>query len=154
MSTLLPASKADDQVWCSGVGNQWDSTFNPALQRLRQRVQVRALYDPAFRAMLAGKQLQALLCDSVTSLLSLHDVDAILVLNSSWYESLLEFLLHYEKPCFLANNITAGRKRCEKCTIWRSLRGKHSCPPQAAVHAQHDPASGTDGDNIRPTESN
>ncbi|QDU80664.1 hypothetical protein Pla110_23960 [Polystyrenella longa] len=124
-----------------GVGNEWDSTFQPALQQLRQRVQVRAIFDPvSARAMMAGRQLQAMLCDSVTSLLSLRELDAILVLNSSWYgESLLQFLLHFEKPCFLASNISVRRKSLRKMHGVAISQGQTLMP---ALKMRYTPSSG------------
>lgn len=90
-----------------GLGSKWESCYHPALLGLRQHVQVRALFDPVIsRALSAGRELNAILCDGINSLLTLPDLDAILVLDSSWYgRGLIDFLVQSRKPCYLGTHL-------------------------------------------------
>jgi len=95
-----------------GLGNRWESRYHPALQSLRQHVQVRALFDPVIsRALSDGRELNAILCDGLNSLLTMPELDAILVLDSSWYgRGLVDFLVQSGKPCYLGTSIDTSSK--------------------------------------------
>ncbi|MBM79838.1 MAG: hypothetical protein CMJ78_04505 [Planctomycetaceae bacterium] len=92
-----------------GLGGRWESDFQPALEKLRDRVAIRVIQDCVLqRADTASKHYQSVASSGVMSVLSRCDIDAVLVLDSGWYQSgLLAMLGRTEKPAFLPIELLA-----------------------------------------------
>ncbi len=68
-----------------GLSPTWESRYLPVLRKLRNRVRVRAVYDPVFcRAQHAALELEADVSEGIHSLVNRRDLRAVLVLDSSW----------------------------------------------------------------------
>lgn len=68
-----------------GLGESWERRHKPALLRLSEKFEIRALYDDvAYRASAQAAELE---CDAVmgfTRLIEREDVDAVYILGESW----------------------------------------------------------------------
>lgn len=68
-----------------GLGPTWESRYLPVLRKLRNRVRVRAIYDPVFcKAQHAAVELEADVSEGIHSLVNRRDLRAVLVLDSNW----------------------------------------------------------------------
>ena len=68
-----------------GLGPTWESRYLPVLKKLRNRIRVRAVYDPVFcRAQNAAVELEADVSEGIHSLVRRRDLRAVLVLDSNW----------------------------------------------------------------------
>ncbi|MEM6980222.1 MAG: Gfo/Idh/MocA family oxidoreductase [Planctomycetota bacterium] len=73
------------RVGLVGLGTHWQSMHRPALRMLSERFDVRAVYaDVAKLAENAAMEFQADPCDGYQMMVRRDDIDAILVLESSW----------------------------------------------------------------------
>ncbi len=69
-----------------GLGRLWASRHRPALERLRDRCRVTALYDQvAQRAKVEAKRLGCLVSEGLNPLVDRDDVDAIYLLEPQWF---------------------------------------------------------------------
>ncbi|MDB5352949.1 MAG: ligC [Planctomycetota bacterium] len=69
-----------------GLGRLWEARHKPALARLRDRIQVVAVYDQvARRAELEATSLRCTSCLGLTEIISRPDVEAILLLTPQWF---------------------------------------------------------------------
>lgn len=68
-----------------GLGPTWESRYLPVLRKLRNRVRVRAVYDPVFtRAQHAAVELESDVSEGIHSLVNRRDLRAVLILDSNW----------------------------------------------------------------------
>lgn len=68
-----------------GLGPTWESRYLPVLRKLRNRVRVRAVYDPVFcRAQHAAVELESDVSEGIHSLVQRRDLRAVLILDSNW----------------------------------------------------------------------
>ncbi len=84
-----------------GLSPTWESRYLPVLRKLRNRVRVRAVYDPVFcRAQHAALELEADVSEGIHSLVNRRDLRAVLVLDSSWQSTYaIKCACETGKPC-------------------------------------------------------
>jgi predicted dehydrogenase len=90
-----------------GLGPAWDWRYLPALQNLRRRIRVRAVYDTVLsRAESAAEDLDADVCMGLLSLLERPDVRGVLLLDLSWQGWMpLHFACSRKKPAYVAGSL-------------------------------------------------
>jgi len=87
-----------------GLGSDWETGFSPALRKLRERIAVRAIYDPvASRAAQVAREWDATVVDGVVAMSERVDLRGFLLLDPGWHgwES-LKRLCEPRKPVFIA----------------------------------------------------
>lgn len=91
-----------------GPGPQWELQYGPAVHALRDRLRIRAVFDPVKeRAEQIAAGLQAFACSGILTTVSLSPVRAVLLLDNAWYRGeALSFAIRRSKPVFVAD-ITA-----------------------------------------------
>lgn len=101
------------KVGIIGLGPVWETRYRPALERLRERLAVCAVYDPvAGRAEQVADELRAVPCYGVAALLEGHALDAVLLLDRSWHGDYpLRLLLEKRKPAYLAGSFGSEVER-------------------------------------------
>ncbi|MEZ6089179.1 MAG: Gfo/Idh/MocA family oxidoreductase [Pirellulaceae bacterium] len=73
------------RVGVIGLGPAWQHRHRPALMMMRDRFQVQAIYAPvAHLASQAARDFEAKTVDGYRALIHRSDIDAIIVLDSSW----------------------------------------------------------------------
>ncbi|WP_145123134.1 Gfo/Idh/MocA family protein [Rosistilla oblonga] len=73
------------RVGVIGLGPAWQHRHRPALMMMRDRFQVRAIYAPvAHLAAQAARDFEAETMDGYRALIHRSDIDAVIVLDSSW----------------------------------------------------------------------
>jgi len=90
-----------------GVGVVWERRYRPVLDRLRNRLCIRAVYDPVpARAQLAATELHADVANGLFQLFERSDIQGVLVLDAAW-QGLVPAVLACEnrKPAFLAGSL-------------------------------------------------
>ncbi len=94
-----------------GLGSAWETTHQPALQMLRDRMRIRVVWDAvATRAEQAASEFKATPCEGILRAVSLPSVQAVLVLGDAWCrDALLSFLMQNDKPSFVADDTTLLR---------------------------------------------
>jgi len=94
-----------------GLDAAWESTYQPALRRLRDRMRVRVVWDSvATRAEQAASEFKAAPCEGILHGIALPSVQAVLVLGDAWCrDALLSFLIQHNKPSFVADVTTVLR---------------------------------------------
>lgn len=87
-----------------GLGPAWESRYEPALEWLSGRAQVRAVYDAvSARAEQVAAAHGARPVLGIRALLTRDDVDAVMVLDRAWYAEIpLRFLAEIPKPAYVA----------------------------------------------------
>ena len=90
-----------------GLGPVWDMRYLPALQKLRNRIKVRALYDPvAARSEQAAAEFDADAVHSVIRLTRRFDIAALLLLDPGWIGlDLLHILKEARKPVYSSGSL-------------------------------------------------
>ncbi len=90
-----------------GLGPVWDSRYLPALQKLRNRITVRALYDPvAARSEQAAAEVGAEAVHSLIRLTRREDLDALLLLDTGWIGlEVLHILKAGRKPVYISGSL-------------------------------------------------
>ena len=109
-----------------GLGPVWDWRYLPALQNLRRRIRVRAVYDTVLsRAESAAEELDADVCTGVLSLLDRPDVRGVLLLDSAWHGWMpLHFACLRNKPVYVAGSLgedAAGLRKLHQTACAASL---------------------------------
>lgn len=91
-----------------GLGPVWETRHRPALERLRDRIKVRAVYDVvASRARQLAAELNADVAPSITTLAERNDLRAVLLLDAGWHGSeALRLLTAHGKPTYIAGRIS------------------------------------------------
>lgn len=94
------------RVGLIGVGPNWESRYRPALEKLKHRISVRAVFDHVFsRAESVAKSLNVLPVGGVLSLVARADIDAVLVLDAGWHgTALLDRVCSKGKPVYLSQH--------------------------------------------------
>jgi predicted dehydrogenase len=91
-----------------GLGPDWDSRFRPALRKLRERIAVRAIYDPvASRAAQIAAEWNVDAVDGLVALSERTDIRALLLLDAGWpgWES-VRLLCASGKPVFVLSGLS------------------------------------------------
>jgi predicted dehydrogenase len=90
-----------------GLGPLWESLYFPALCRIRQKVAIRAVYDPvASRAEQVAQTLHARPYEGISALIEDAKVRAFLMLDPGWYrEPWLRAMCAGHKPVYVAGNL-------------------------------------------------
>ncbi|MDR3632533.1 MAG: Gfo/Idh/MocA family oxidoreductase [Isosphaeraceae bacterium] len=98
-----------------GLGRLWEARHKPALIKLRDRVQVTALYDQVLRrAELEASQLGCAAVEGLTALIDRSDVDAIYLLSPQWFGlHPIEIACAYRKPVYCALPVASDPERLE-----------------------------------------
>jgi len=89
-----------------GLGPQWQCLYKPALQRLRPRMGLRAVFTPiASQAQACCQEWECESQESLGALVECHDVQAIVILDAGWFGTVpVEFACRLGKPVFLADS--------------------------------------------------
>ena len=97
------------RVGVIGLGRRWQRDYRPALLKLRERFEVRALCDQvSSRAIREAKRLGCDAAAGPTELLERRDVEALLLLDSQWYGLWpLEPACRLGKPVFCCGSLEA-----------------------------------------------
>lgn len=87
-----------------GLGESWERRHKPALLRMSDKFEVRALYDEvAHRTRVQAAELECDAVDGFTCLIERDDVDAVYVLSTSWCGvEPVRAACRVRKPIFLA----------------------------------------------------
>ena len=87
-----------------GLGESWERRHKPALLRLSDKFEIRALYDEvAHRTRAQASELECDAVDGFTCLIERDDVDAVCILAGSWYGvEPIRAACRVRKPIFLA----------------------------------------------------
>lgn len=95
------------KVGIIGFGPAWESRYHPALRKMRDRIEPRAVYDAVqTRAEVAATELEAQRVDGIYTLISRRDVDAVLLFDPSWHALIpLHFACQHRKPVFIAGSL-------------------------------------------------
>lgn len=90
------------RVGVVGLGRRWRKRYRPALRVLRDRYEVRALYDQAHqRAMQEARRLGCDAASGITALLESDGIDALLLLDPQWFGLWpVEQACRFGKPIF------------------------------------------------------
>lgn len=88
-----------------GLGPQWQCLYKPALQRLRPRLGIRAVFTPIpAQALACCQEWECELQESLGALAECHEVQAIAILDAGWFSTIpVEFACRLGKPVFLAD---------------------------------------------------
>jgi predicted dehydrogenase len=99
-----------------GLGPIWESRYAPVLHKYRDRICVRAVFDPvARRAEEVAAQWSAVPVQGVLALLNRSDVRAVLLLDSCWHGlRTLEFACERKKPTYIAATLGSDADRLRK----------------------------------------
>lgn len=92
-----------------GLSPAWDARYRPALQSLRSRIAVRAVYDPVFsRAGQAAADFGADAIDGMRVLARRPDIKALIVFDVGWPGAeALHLLCAASRPIFVGGALTA-----------------------------------------------
>lgn len=87
-----------------GLGESWERRHKPALLRMSEKFEVRALYDEvAHRTRVQAAELECDAVDGFTCLIERDDVDAVYMLSTSWCGvEPIRAACRVRKPIFLA----------------------------------------------------
>jgi predicted dehydrogenase len=87
-----------------GLGPQWECGYRAALERLRSRIAVRAVYNAVeSRAAQAAAAWNSEPADGICALLERPDVRAVLLLDTAWQGTRpFDFVLRCRKPALLS----------------------------------------------------
>ncbi|MGH7128519.1 MAG: Gfo/Idh/MocA family oxidoreductase, partial [Planctomycetaceae bacterium] len=113
------------RVGIVGTGAAWETRYRPALERLKSRIAVRAVYDPvACRAEQVAEELHTQPADGLCTLLDRPDVRAVLVLDAGWQEDVpLRFAFERKKPVYLAGSLGENLERLKHVHAWAQEAG-------------------------------
>ncbi|MEX0726123.1 MAG: Gfo/Idh/MocA family oxidoreductase [Planctomycetaceae bacterium] len=100
-----------------GLGTHWDDRYGPVLKSLRQRMNVRAVYNCVTnRAEQIASEMGANVVQGIRSLMERSDIQAVLWIDPAWHGIYpLQAALSYGKPIFLGGSIQAP------LADWKSL---------------------------------
>ncbi len=90
-----------------GLGNHWESRYKPAIDKLSNRLAVKAIYTPVMsRAKQVSEDFNAYAVEGINLLANIPNIRGILLLETGWAKiEVLKLLLHLNKPVFLAESI-------------------------------------------------
>jgi predicted dehydrogenase len=95
------------QVGLIGLGADWEVRTRPAIEKLRQRLEVRSVYAPVLpQAEQAAAELGCSVAPGLLSLVERDDLRALLVFDGAWYGGIpAQFACHAGKAIFLAGSL-------------------------------------------------
>jgi predicted dehydrogenase len=87
-----------------GPGLLWESKYEPALNDIRKRIRVRAVYDAVMnRAEQVAAELEADVSPGILALIERPDIQAVLFLDPAWYgHQPIRFAIDQHKPVYVA----------------------------------------------------
>ncbi|NOX56379.1 MAG: Gfo/Idh/MocA family oxidoreductase [Planctomycetes bacterium] len=108
-----------------GFGSRWESCYRPALEKLRDRIRVAAVYDPvAVRARRVAEELGAVAMGGFLAACRRKDVQAVLLLDAGWAGSaVLPLLCDERKPIYVACDVGADPRLLERLHEMAISRG-------------------------------
>ncbi|MEX2285852.1 MAG: Gfo/Idh/MocA family oxidoreductase [Planctomycetaceae bacterium] len=106
-----------------GLGTAWETRYAPVLRKFRDRIHVRAIYDPlASRAEQVAALWSAVPVRGILSLLGRKDVRAIMLLDTAWHgPKTLELASSFKKPAYVAGRLGSDDQRLSQ--IYETARG-------------------------------
>jgi predicted dehydrogenase len=127
------------RVGVLGLGKRWQQRYRPVLRALRRRFELAAVCDPVMaRAAHEARQLGCGLAAGPTELLERPDVDALLLLERSWYGLWpVEVACRLGKPVLCAVPPTGDGGHAERL---RERIEQTGLPVMVALPAPFDPA--------------
>jgi predicted dehydrogenase len=128
------------KVGIIGFGPAWESRYLPALRRLGDRIQPRAVFDVVrTRGETFAKDLQAHFSDGVHALIARQDVDALLLFDADWHADVpLHFACRYRKPVFIAGSLGADLPRIE---VLEQVASAHRIDMMPELSRRYTPAT-------------
>lgn len=95
------------QVGLIGLGADWEVRTRPAIEKLRQRLEVRSVYAPVLpQAEQAAAELGCSVAQGLLSLIERDDLRALLVFDAAWYGRIpAQFACQAGKAIFLAGSL-------------------------------------------------
>jgi predicted dehydrogenase len=98
-----------------GLGRCWQRRYQPALRAMRDRYEIRAVFDPVFQyAEHAAQQLECEAVAGLVALLERDDLDAVLLADPQWFGLWpLEVACRLKKPVFCAISLDLEEARAE-----------------------------------------
>jgi len=95
------------QVGLIGLGADWETRTRPAIEKLRQRLEVRSVYAPVLpQAEQAAAELGCSVAPGLLSLVERDDLRALLVFDGAWYGGVpAQFACRAGKAIFLAGSL-------------------------------------------------
>jgi predicted dehydrogenase len=101
-----------------GLGPAWESRYRPALERLRDRIAVRGVFDPvACRARKTAEELGTSAAEGIVPLTERRRLRALLLFDPGWSGLHgVRLAASGERPVFVAGALGAG------LAAWRGLR--------------------------------
>src|SRR5262245_33409290 len=99
-----------------GLGPIWDTRYAPVLRKSRDRISVRAVYDPLTgRAEEVAAQWSAAAVQGAVALLNRKDVRAVLLLDTAWHGlKTLEFACSRKKATYIAAHLGGDVNRLRR----------------------------------------
>jgi predicted dehydrogenase len=98
-----------------GLDQRWRRCYQPALAALRDKYEVRAVFDPVFR--LAEREAQRLKCEAAAGMAVLverGDIDAILLADPQWFGLWpVELACRAKKPVFCGVSLAFEEERAD-----------------------------------------
>ena len=90
-----------------GLGPYWEQRYEPVLQTMNQRIQIKAVYDPVLsRAEQVSSQWDAAVASGIEVLTTRYPIDAFLLLNSEWMNHYpLKVLSQQHRPVYIAGSL-------------------------------------------------
>lgn len=99
-----------------GLSSDWEARYRPALRSLRNRIVVRAVYDPVLsRAEHAAGEMGATAVAGMRALARRDDLKALLVFDTGWYgPEALRILCRAGRPIFIGGDFSADAATLER----------------------------------------
>lgn len=128
------------KVGIIGFGPAWESRYLPALHRLGDRIEPRAVFDVVrTRGLTIAKDLKAHYLDGVHALVARKDVDALLLFDADWHADVpLHFACRYRKPVFIAGSLGDNLPRIE---VLEKLTSEHCIDMMPELSRRYTPAT-------------
>ena len=128
------------RVGVIGLGPRWQRWYRPALEALRERLQVSALCDQVQeRALVEGRRLGCAAVAGPTELIERHDTDAVLLVDRQWYRLWpLEVACRHAKPVFCCDSLARDDKHAD--ALYRRVQ-RSGLPVMMALSARCAPAA-------------
>ena len=99
-----------------GLSPAWDARYRTALKSLRNRIAVRAVYDPVqSRAESAAADLSATAVGGMRALARRDDLKALLVFDTGWYGAeAIRVLCAVGRPIFVGGALAADEEGLDR----------------------------------------
>lgn len=128
------------RVGLIGLGPHWETRYRPALRALRDRFDVRAIFDQvAHRARQAAREFDAVVADGLRALVERQDVEAVLLLSRQWMGTLpILFAAEAEKALYCASHLDLD---LEEARHLQSVVDKSGIAFMSELTKRHAPAT-------------